>query len=64
MRLNLLMREMRALWASDSLGVELGGGGEWEIRWREFAGSVGVGLVGCLWLTRDTHRAVRPCIGA
>ena len=40
MRLNLLMREMREVWASASLGVALGWTGGWEIRWREFAGSI------------------------
>lgn len=40
MRLNLLMREIRVEWASACLGVAFGGTGGWDMRWREFAGSV------------------------
>ncbi len=43
MRLNLLIRDIRAECASDSFGLGFDGIGGWLMRWREFAGSVPLG---------------------
>jgi len=43
MRLNLLIRDIRAECASDSFGLGFDGIGGWLMRWREFAGSVLLG---------------------